>query len=140
MTRYINQLVEDFKASADSVAGLMGNRRFPEEAAALEKELESAIFIALKEYVNIRPEQFPPVNMLDGQQLREIEEAFLLLLKSYGFLVYFPPRVHLSLKYQILVKLLSREVPILQVYYWHIATCDFNPKRCPFGGENCTCF
>lgn len=140
MTKYINQLIADFQASADSVAGLMGKRVFPEGAEELEKEVDDAMFVVLQEYINILPEQFPPVHLLNINQVRQIEEGFILLLKAYGFLVYFPPRVHLTLKYQILVKLLSREVPILTSYYWHIATCDYEPKNCPFGGEYCTCF
>jgi len=140
MTKYIQQLIQDFRASAISVEGLMGVRIHPESAKVLEREVDNAVFIVLKEYLNIQSEQFPPVHLLTMEQIKEIEQEFILLLKAYGFLVYFPPRVHQTLKYHSLVKLLSREVPILASFYWHIATCSYEPTECPFGKEYCTCF
>lgn len=140
MTKYIKQLIDDFRDSATSVDGLMGKRIHPDTAENLEKEVDEAIFINLKEYLNIQPCQFPPASQLTMEQMKEIEQEFILLLKAYGFLVYFPPRVHLTLKYQSLIDLLSREVPILTSFYWHIATCSYEPTECPFGKEYCTCF
>jgi len=140
MEKYIDQLIEDLQSSADSVKGLMEGKVYPDAPKALEAEVGQAIFMVLSEYLNIQPVQFPPVNQLSGEQLRRIEEAFTTLLRTYGFLIYFPPRVHQALKYQTIITLLSREVPILTTFYWHVATCDYEPMDCPFGREYCTCF
>lgn len=140
MEKYINQLIEDFQSSADSVIGLMDGKVFPEAPEALEAEVDEAIFMILSEYLNIQPIQFPPVQQLTGDQIRRVEVAFSNLLKAYGFLIYFPPRVHQSLKYKTIIALLSREVPILTTYFWHLATCEYEPTKCPFGSEYCTCF
>ncbi len=140
MEKYINQLIGDFESSADSVNGLMEGKVFPDAPEALEAEVDQAIFMLLSEYLNIQPIQFPPVQQLTGDQIRRVEAAFSSLLKAYGFLIYFPPRVHQSLKYQTIIELLSREVPILTTYFWHLATCEYEPAKCPFGSEYCTCF
>lgn len=140
MEKYINQLIGDFQSSADSVKGLMEGKVYPDAPEALEAEVNEALFMVLSEYLNIQAVQFPPVNQLSGDHIRRIEEAFTILLKSYGFLIYFPPRVHQALKYQTIVGLLSREVPILTTYFWHVATCDYEPMKCPFGRAYCTCF
>ncbi len=140
MEKYIDQLIGDFKSSADSVKGLMEDKVYPDTPEALEAEVDQALFMILDEYLNIQPIQFPPVNQLSTEQIRKVVEAFTNLLKAYGLLIYFPPRVHQSLKYQTIIELLSREVPILTTYYWHVATCKFEPIRCPFGREYCTCF
>ena len=140
MEKYIDQLIGDFQSSADSVKDLMEGKVYPDAPEALEAEVDQAHFILLGEYLNIQPIQFPPVQQLSANQIRRIETAFTNLLKAYGFLIYFPPRVHQALKYQTIVALLSREVPILTTYYWHVATCEYEPMRCPFGREYCTCF
>ncbi len=140
MEKYINQLIGDFQSSAESVKDLMEGKVYPETPDALEAEVDQAYFIVLGEYLNIQPIQFPPVHQISGDQIRKIEAAFTNLLKAYGFLIYFPPRVHQSLKYQTIVKLLSREVPILTSFFWHVATCEYEPMKCPFGREYCTCF
>ncbi len=140
MEKYIDQLIGDFKSSADSVKGLMEGKVYPDAPEALEAEVDQAVFMMLSEYLNIQPVQFPPVNQLSGNQIRKVEESFTSLLKAYGFLIYFPPRVHQALKYQTIVELLSREVPILTTYFWHVATCEYEPTKCPFGSEYCTCF
>jgi len=140
MEKYINQLIGDFQSSADSVNGLMEGKVFPDAPEELEAEVDQAIFMVLSEYLNIQPIQFPPVQLLTGDQISRIEVAFSSLLKAYGFLIYFPPRVHHSLKYQTIIELLSREIPILTTYFWHLATCEYEPTKCPFGSEYCTCF
>lgn len=140
MEKYIDQLIDDFQSSADSVKDLMDGKVYPEKPEDLQSEVDQALFLVLSEYLNILPIQFPPIEQLSGDQIRKIETAFTKLLKAYGFLIYFPPRVHQSLKYQTILKLLSREVPILTSYLWHIATCEYEPAQCPFGSEYCTCF
>lgn len=140
MEKYIDQLIGDFQSSAESVKDLMEGKVYPDAPKALEDEVDRAHFLPLGEYLNIQPIQFPPVSKLSGDQIRKVETAFISLLRAYGFLVYFPPRVHHTLKYQTIVELLLREVPILTTFFWHVSTCGYEPVRCPFGSEYCTCF
>jgi hypothetical protein len=83
--------------------------------------------------------QFPSVEKLNDGQMQRISEAFVQCLFSWNITAEIPENVPISLRYNLLVSTLKKQVFIQSTGFIHFEFCEYNVETCPFGKEFCQC-
>jgi len=100
MQRYINQLIEDLRASAEIVVDDIDFSRSPEEV--LFRMLESARSKTkpAKEVVGVSYEELPPAESLTDKQADDLKSGIILALEAKNYKIRFPNEVSAPVKVQ----------------------------------------
>lgn len=147
LDRYIAQLVEDLRYSAENLPDPNVVAEFDEES--LPEELK--MFADVERYMHgkakkiaivtgIETEKFPPAERLNEAQISLLVSEITRLLAAYGFYSDFPDKLPDEWKYRVLRNHWEEEV----VYAGgegvvNFEFCSYEPDVCPFPEQYCWC-
>lgn len=139
MQKYVDYLIIDLQNAKKNVpAGTKpgdGYETFEDHMMALEESPD----IRLSDLFGISEEVFPPTENLSEIQLEQLNEAILDMWRAFNIETDYPEDVPATLLYPALVAQFSKETHYWPGWQMGIELCNFEPDKCPFGNELCTC-
>jgi hypothetical protein len=141
MQAYINYLLEDIAAAqrAEQSFAEQPSLSIEDHFAEVERWIAGdEPGHSFSYYCGLKPEQFPPAEMLTKKQMRAICKTLNHLLCSWNLDVDIPKQYPIVKTYQLLVTVLDKKVepPTSGFITFEFCTCD--PPTCPFE-DHCTC-
>lgn len=94
--------------------------------------------IVFKDYCGLKPEDFPPGENLEKDDLNALTKAMVKMYESWNILVDLPDNLPAEFAYRLVISLLDRGMPIMQYGFFGMDYCTGNPEGCEFK-EYCTC-
>jgi len=146
MDQYVLQLAEQMRESAQNLPDPNVVTEFDEES--LPKELKP--FADVERFLQgkakpiavitgIDTNAFPPPEKLSDAQISFLYGEMTLLLQAYCFYADFPKGLPDSIRYSLLRKEWDEEVVYMGDGFSGLEFCDYEPSRCPFPEEFCSC-
>ena len=146
MQKYVNQLIADLKAAKNNIPEKPNVRVLYPDHPALEygldyiAEWECAPAVSMNDLFGIDAVVFPDAAKLSVEEMEALTDAILELWGAFNFAADFPDEVPIHLAYTALVKKWREGM----VHYasegvGHLEFCDYEPSRCPWGMEHCSC-
>jgi hypothetical protein len=142
MKNYVSQLILDIQRAHRIPA----ERSNPDEEISIEKQMEEVEKWAtgdgspgtLSQQSGLSVEDFPPPELLDQQDIEQIMQSFIELLKSYNICVDLPELLPIQRAYTLLVGLLEEEAWYLPGGFICQDFCDGDTSDCVLA-EYCRC-
>ena len=136
MERYIEQLINDLRASACRVPDEDLSVFFGEDEDNLpfSEDYQHGPKRKLSDIVGIPSMSFPPEDQLSDSQTETLANEMELLLKAYYFYPDFPKGVPGRLRYRQLVRIWDDEYVFLTNGENHLEICNYDESNCPFPG------
>lgn len=146
MQNYVNELIQDIRKAS-------WNIRPPRDIwegvdPDYEVELEDLSFAEKYYYGEIEPISLitgidaillPSPEKLSDDQMAQLSEELEKLLRNYSFVLEFPDKFPLDLRYPIIREFWNEDHVALSFGVNNIEFCDFNEEECPFPGYCNTC-
>jgi hypothetical protein len=146
MQNYVSQLLSDMKAAEKNLpTNVDYSLLHPEHPAAdaglnFIIEYEMSPRHTMDDLFGIKAEQFPPEAKLTDEQIEQLTDAILQLWAAFNILADFPDVVPLRTLYTVLLKRWTEETTqYVSEGHIHLEFCDYEPERCPWGNDYCTC-
>jgi hypothetical protein len=141
MELYVTQLIEDLEAAQQPVEPYVpGEEQLME---GLFDEVEDYVsgekHVKICELIGFLPEQFPPSNRLNTNQLKRVFFALDQLLDSYNIDTNLPNKLPIKRKYELVTNELTEEVFASKHGFTHLEYCNYDVETCPFGKKYCDC-
>ena len=121
------------KTEPDSVSN------FEETIAEMEKWLAGEEKYSMFSEFGLLPEQFPPQDRLSEQEVYGLVEVIRRLWAAFNFTAVVPNGVPARELYPILLERMLEACTVMDNGHIGIEFCDYEPERCPFGEEYCSC-
>ncbi|MBI4645184.1 MAG: hypothetical protein HY738_00985 [Bacteroidia bacterium] len=139
MQRYIEQLVEDIRARKNYVPKEEPFSEVYEEFEVQMMTLEDGPDTQLSKVFKLDKEAFPPADKLTNEQIETLVNEILSLWAAYNIEAMYPENVPPRILYPLLVEQLDKPFQYWTGWQMTMELCDYEPDRCPFGTEYCTC-
>lgn len=143
MEQYIIQLIEDILAAHRTTNDYVEevDDSFEAHIADVERYLSGEGEQKIADFSGLYAEQFPPKERLNENQMKQVVEAYQLMLQSWNIDIYLPEQLPIAMKYELLIGTLDRSVYVTNDEYSHIGIdlCSYDVDNCPFGSEYCSC-
>lgn len=141
MERYIEQLIEDIRHSANSIPPPgelwkdvdMDNPNETEDISFAEQFINGEPQ-QLSLILGICKEQLPPPNQLRDAQVTLLLNEMVQLLQKFHFVPEFPEKAPDNLRYKVLRDHWDEEQVLVGGGQVHIEFCDYDETQCPFPG------
>jgi len=141
MKTYISQLISDILNAqmAPLTTAEKEKISFEEEMEAIENYAEGRnIPPILGIQCGLTPDQFPPGDQLEEDEIRQIIDAFSQMLQTRNMSVDMPKRVPVRIAYPIIINLLNEEAWYFPTGTYHFDFCTGYAPDCELG-EYCSC-
>ena len=143
MERYITQLIEDLQArhkpDAEPTPFSWKDDDDPDDLfGEVERYLSGGHEQRIGDVLDLIPEQFPPVNQLNAEQLSQLVRTYHHLLFTWNICTDIPENLPLPTAYPLLVSTLDREVYLAEDGFVTIEFCNYDSQTCPYA-EVCRC-
>ncbi len=90
-------------------------------------------------HFGFEPEAFPPADQLSEKELEALVPAICRLWAAFNFSFTIPEKAPARVVYPLLLKRMGEPAMVMKFGCTGIAFCDYEPERCPFGWEYCSC-
>lgn len=90
-------------------------------------------------HFGLEPEQFPPPERLTDEQLDALTQALIRLWAAFNFTAVVPSIAPGRVLYPLLLKKMLEPATVMDFGHVGVEFCDYEPERCPFGIEWCSC-
>lgn len=119
--------------------GYLGQLEIEKTQAEIENYIAGEAPANMYGYFGFAPEQFPPVEQFQEEQLKPLCDAICRLWAAYNYTAVFPQKTPARILYPILINAMHE--PRTKVDRGHIGVefCEYEPEKCPFGEEACSC-
>jgi len=119
--------------------GYLAQLEFEKTQAEIEKYISGEAPANMFGYFGFEPNQFPPVEKIEDEQLKMLCDAICRLWASFNYTASFPEKTPERILYPILVNAMHE--PRMYAKRGHIGVefCDYEPENCPFGAASCSC-
>jgi hypothetical protein len=142
MHPYLPHLLHDLRHAhrPDDDESISSPPSIEEELEAVERYIGTDPEISLGQHCGLTKELFPPVEIWSDSELKEIIGEFNNMLFSWGVSADLPENLPLSLTYHFLVLTLDKKIHLIpKGGFTHLEFCSYDPTKCPFGNDYCTC-
>ncbi|MDX1651129.1 MAG: hypothetical protein R3277_01470 [Brumimicrobium sp.] len=143
MNRYVDQLLEDLESMIQDLPDFSTLGEDDEDPDEIWMEFEqdrcSCSAIPLSRIVGIEKYILPPGSKLSKVQMELIFLHLEKILSAYGFILDFPEKIQVKVKYELLHDIWEDEFSFNPRDTQIIDFCDFDYDFCPFGLELCRC-
>lgn len=141
MELYVTQLIEDLEAAKQPDMPYVpdGEESIEDHFEEVDQYISGEKHIKICELIGFLPEQFPPSNRLNANQLKRIFFALDQLLDSYNIDTNLPNKLPSKLKYELVTKDLTEEVFASKHGFTTLEYCNNDVETCPFGKKYCNC-
>ena len=137
--QYVDYLIIDLQNAKKNVPEETkpgeGYEAFEEHMMALEESPD----MRLSDIFGISEEVFPPSEKLTDSQLEQLNAAILDMWDAFNIEASCPENVPAKLLYPALVEQFKIETQYWPGWTKGLELCNFEPDKCPFGKEYCTC-
>ncbi len=139
MQHYIDYLICDLQNAKKNVP----QEKQPGEGyEAFENhmmELEESPDVLLSDLFGIKSDVFPPLEKLTDEQVEQLNTAIIEMWAAFNIKAVFPENLPARLLYPALLTLFSKSMHYWPGWHMGLELCNFDPDKCPFGTEYCTC-
>ena len=146
MQKYIDQLVADLKAAENNIPPKPNVRVLYPGHPALDfgldyiAEWECAPSEPMNNLFGIDVAIFPDASKLSAAQTQQLVDGILSLWAAFNFDTCIPEGTPIHLVYKALLdKWENDPVQYVSEGICGLEFCDYEPERCPWGLEHCTC-
>jgi hypothetical protein len=146
MQNYVHQLLTDMAAAQKNLPTDVDYALlYPDHPATAYGlthlvEYEMSPRHSMDDLFGIKAEQLPPVETLTDAQIEQLNDGILSLWSAFNFHADTKEGVPPRILYKVLRDYWATEkVQYMSVGMMHIEFCDYNPDKCPWGNDYCTC-
>lgn len=141
MELYVTQLIEDLEAAIQPDEPYVpGEEQSMDDLFdEVDEYVSGEKHVKICELIGFLPEQFPPSNRLNTNQLRRIFFALDQLLDSYNIDTNLPNKLPIKRKYELVTNELTEEIFASKQGFTTLKYCNYDVETCPFGKKYCDC-
>lgn len=142
MDEYIKQLIEELEQAVSARVNSDLESKWNELKHPFD-EIENYISGSedqpFEQICNLKNAGFPPASQLSFAQMNLLSNGLLDLMLVYNIYANLPELLPVKKAYSLLVEALSQPLTIIEDGMAGLEFCDYDPNKCPFGVNFCSC-
>lgn len=128
-----------FGRDEEEKQGYLAQLEFEKTQAEIENYIAGEAPANMYGYFGFNPEQFPPVQKFEEEELKPLCDAICRLWAAYNYTPAFPEKTPAKILYPILLNAMHEARTQVNRGHIGIEFCHYEPKDCPFGKTACSC-